>query len=166
MVLAAEKLQEVLKQVPEVRMYVWDTGPYVPVMNWEAAALEAIEVGFGKESDEYRELSTAIEDQSWRDTNKPEAVSPGVFVNRDFQLRIDRIERMLNDYLGRLQAREAAPVERKVAPRPKPAVKARPRKAAKKAKAKPKKAKPKKQAKAKKARPKKGKKKKSSKRKR
>jgi hypothetical protein len=156
MVLAAEKLREVLKQVPEVRMYVWDTGPYVPVMNWEAAALEAVEAGFGKESDEYRELSAAIEDQSWRDTNRPEAVAPEVFVNRDFQLRIDRIERMLNDYLGRLQAREAAPAERPAAPRPKPAVKARPRKAAEKAKAKPKKkkAKPKK-AKARKAKGKK-----------
>lgn len=159
MVLAAEKLKEVLRQVPDVRMYVWDTGPYVPVMNWEAAALEAVEMGFGKESDEYRELSAAIDDQSWRDTSRPEAVAPEVFVNRDFQMRIDRIERMLNDYLQRLEAREVMPAERPAA-RLKP--KAKPKK--KKAKAKKaKKARPKKKAKAKKA---KGKKKKSSKKKR
>lgn len=108
----AVALQNTVQEIARVRKYVWD-GPYDDVAGWESAALEAMGEAFGRESAELAELSAAMQDQQWRNTNRPDAVSPEVFVNRDFQSRMDRLEAMLNGYIQKLQAsQEQKPQEK------------------------------------------------------
>jgi hypothetical protein len=109
----AAALQNAVQDIARVRKYVWD-GPYDEVARWESAALEAVGEAFGRESAELAELSAVIQDQQWKNTNRPDAVSPEVFVNRDFQSRMDRLEAMLNGYIQKLQAgQEQKPQEEK-----------------------------------------------------
>lgn len=104
----AAALQAVIDKIAEVRSYRWDTSPYEPVASWEASALAAVREAFGMDSGEAKELSTAIADEAWKNTNRPDAVSPEVFVNRDFQARIDNIEKMLRGYLTRIPTETVA----------------------------------------------------------
>lgn len=117
---SAALLQNAIQDMAQARKYVWDD-PYDEVARWESAALEAVREAFGEGSAELAELSAAIQDQAWKDTNRPDAVAPEVFVNNDFQKRMDRLEAMLKGYLQKLQgaqeqrqqagAQEAAAVE-------------------------------------------------------
>lgn len=99
---SAEALQKAIEDMAQARKYVWD-GPYDEVARWEASALAAVREAFGEESAEFAELSAAVDDRAWKDTNRPDAVAPEVFVNNDFQRRMDRLEAMLKGYLQKLQ---------------------------------------------------------------
>jgi hypothetical protein len=105
---AKTSLQAVIGRIPKVRLYSWDTSPYETVAEWEASALAAVRRAFGKDSKEAKELSAAISDESWKNTNRPDAVSPEVFVNRDFQARMDSTEKMLRGYAARMPAARPA----------------------------------------------------------
>jgi hypothetical protein len=103
---AKTSLQAVIDKMPKVRSYRWDTSPYEPVAEWEESALAAVQHAFGKDSQEAKELSAAIVDESWKNTNRPDAVSPEMFVNGDFQTRMDNIEKMLRGYAAKMPATE------------------------------------------------------------
>lgn len=106
-------IQAAIEKIPEVRSYKWDTSPYEPVAEWEASALAAVQHAFGMDSQEAKELSTVITDEAWKNTNRPDAVPPEVFVNRDFQTRMDNLEKMLRDYAARLPAPKSATASQK-----------------------------------------------------
>jgi hypothetical protein len=49
-----------------------------------------------------------INDEQWKNINRPDSVPPEVFVNKDFQRRIDNIEKMLKGYMKSLSTRKQA----------------------------------------------------------
>jgi hypothetical protein len=104
--LLEEQLKQVIQQISDVRKYTWtrgDANSYEPVKKWENLALNTIEKAFGRNSEEFRDLSAIIADESWKNENRPDAAPPEVFINESFQDRMNDLERRLFEFLQALK---------------------------------------------------------------